>query len=61
MKELVMEFFEKETLDLKLNHIKFHVFGKPAGGAIVESSHPTMQACFAQPFPWVNGTLLPFV
>jgi hypothetical protein len=53
--------FEDETLDPKINHVKFHVFGKPAGGPIMESSHPTMQVSFALPFPWVKGTLLPFV
>jgi hypothetical protein len=49
MRDLVVDLFEDETLDPKLNHIKFHVFGKPAGGAIVVSSHPTvtMQVCFA--------------
>jgi hypothetical protein len=57
MRNLFMEFFEEDTLDPKLNHVKFHVFGKPAGGAILETSHPT----FAQTFPWVKGTLLPFV
>ncbi len=61
MRNPFMEFFEEDTLDPKLNHVKFHVFGKPAGGAILESSHPTMRACFAQTFPWVKGTLLPFV
>jgi hypothetical protein len=63
MRDLVMEFFDEDTLDPKLNHVKFHVFGKPAGhgGAIVESSHPTMQACSALPFHWVKSTLLPFM
>ncbi len=56
-----MEFFQDENLDPKLNHVKFHVFGKPACGASVESSHPTVQACFALPFPWVQGSLLPFL
>jgi hypothetical protein len=56
----VVEFFEDNTLDPKINHVKFHVFGRAAGGPIMESDQPIMQACFALPFPWVKGTLLPF-
>jgi hypothetical protein len=54
MRDLVVGFFEDNTLDPKINHIKFHVSGSPAGGPIMESDHPTMQACFALPFPWVK-------
>ena len=35
MRDLVAEFFEDGTLDPKINHDKFHVFGRPAGGPII--------------------------
>jgi hypothetical protein len=59
MRDLVMEFFKDDTLELepKLNHVKFHV---PVELCMVESPHPSMQACFERPFPWVKHSLLSF-
>ena len=61
MRDLVMEFFKAETREADLNHVKWNVFGRPAGTYLMETDHPTVAACWAHPHPMVKGTQPPFV
>ncbi len=51
-----------DCLFAMLNHVKFSVFDKSAGGPIMDAeNHPTLKTCFKHSFPLVKGNLLHFV